>query len=83
LKGIRSEIWHGFYSSNRPPEKEQEFDRRKHELCAAAEAQLAEFRVFAARVTTAPRLLERLEAAIMATLYAISRRPSRSFPTGA
>ena len=65
-RGVRKEIWHGWGWT---PEKRRDFEHRKHDLAAAARYQLAAFRVFVADVGTAPRLLERLEAAIMNTLY--------------
>ena len=68
-QGIRREIWHGFWTKKRSAEKQQEYDRRKVELEAVVRTQLTAFRVFAAIVDTRPRLLERLEAAIMNNLY--------------
>jgi hypothetical protein len=68
-RGIRSEVWHGFWMRKRNPEKQQEYDRRRLELNAAAQAQLATFRILVADVDPLPRLLERLEAGIMNCLY--------------
>jgi hypothetical protein len=68
-RGIRSEVWHGFWMRKLSPEKPQEYDRRRLELNAAAQAQLATFRIFVAAVDPLPRLLERLEAGIMNCLY--------------
>lgn len=64
--GIRKEMWHGWGWT---PEKRKVYAERKVELETAAHRQLAAFRVFVADVDTAPRFLERLEAAIMNTLY--------------
>ena len=47
-RGIRCEVWHGFWTRKRSPEKQQEYDRRRLELETAAQRQLAAFRVFAA-----------------------------------
>ena len=68
-QGIRKEIWHGFWTKKRSEEKQREYERRKSELEAVAQTQLATFRVFTAMVDTKPRFLERLEAAIMNSLY--------------
>lgn len=65
-RGVREEIWHGWGWT---PEKRRLYERRKRDLVAAARHQLAAFRVFVADIGTAPRLLERIEAAIMNTLY--------------
>ena len=64
--GRRVEIWHGWGWT---PEKISSFERRKEEIVGAAQRQMAGFRVFVADVGTAPRVLERLEAAIMNRLY--------------
>ena len=67
-KGTREEVWHGWSWS---PEKREAFQRRKPEIMAALEKQLAGFCVFVADVGTEPRILERLEAAIMNTMYSL------------
>ena len=64
--GVRKEIWHGWGWT---PEKRKDYEECKGNLVAAARRQLAAFRVFVTDVGTAPRLLERLEAAIMNALY--------------
>ncbi|SDD77566.1 hypothetical protein [Desulfuromonas thiophila] len=64
--GIRKEIWHGWGWT---PEKRRDYEERRSDLVVSARRQLAAFRVFVADVGTVPRLLERLEAAIMNTLY--------------
>lgn len=45
------------------------FEKRADEIRAAAKKQLARCRVFVAPIGAVPRVLERLEAAIMAVLY--------------
>jgi len=65
-RGVRREIWHGWGWTD---EKRQEYERRREELVEAARRQLAAFCVFVAHVGTGPRVLERLEAAIMNALY--------------
>jgi hypothetical protein len=64
--GIRKEIWHGWeYARNH----RAEFEERKSEILNAVRKQLAGFRIFVADIGTEPRILERLEAAIMNNLY--------------
>lgn len=65
-RGVRKEIWHGWGWTS---EKSGDYEQRKCVLVAAGRRQLAAFRVFVADIGTAPRLLERIEAAIMNTLY--------------
>jgi hypothetical protein len=65
-RGVREEIWQGWGWT---PEKRRDYEERKDDLVAAARRQLTAFRVFVADVETTPRVLERLEAAIMNTLY--------------
>lgn len=67
--GKRVEIWHGFWTRTHPEEKHKEYEQRTDELAAAAQQQMASFAVFTAAVGTAPRILERFEAAIMESLY--------------
>lgn len=67
--GLRKEIWHGFFTKKRPPEKEKEFLRRKDEIEEAVENQLSKFRVFVAPLARETRVLKRFEAAIMNCLY--------------
>lgn len=68
-QGIRKEIWHGFWTKERSPEKQKDYESRRDEITDAAREQLSAFRVFVAQVEPAPRILERLEAAIMNELY--------------
>ena len=65
-QGVRREIWHGWGWS---PEKRAEFEDRKSTILDAVRKQLAGFRIFVADVGVQPRILERLEAAIMSSLY--------------
>lgn len=65
-RGVRKEIWHGWGWT---PEKRRDYEQHKRDLVVGARRQLAAFRVFVADVGTAPRLLERIEAAIMIALY--------------
>jgi hypothetical protein len=64
--GVRKEIWHGWGWT---PDKRNEYERRKSELLEAARKQLSEFHIFVADVGTEPRILERIEGAIMYILY--------------
>lgn len=69
-KGIRQEVWHGWGWT---PAKRDNFEEQKSAILTAVERQLAGFRIFVASIGNEPRLLERLEAAIMNNLY---RQPS-------
>jgi len=68
--GTRREIWHGFWMKERPAERMAEFAARRPAIGEAVERQLTGFRVFVADVGTRPRVLERIEAAVMNHLYA-------------
>lgn len=74
--GRRCEIWHGWGWT---PEKRTAFEQRVDEIQAAARKQLASCRIFVAPIGAVPRVLERLEAAIMAMLYA-QEDPFSSLP---
>jgi hypothetical protein len=80
-QGVRAELWHGFWMKKRSTEKQKDFELRQVEIVNAARKQLSAFRVFVARVAPMPRVLERLEAAIMKALYTstgpISEIPDR------
>ncbi len=65
-QGVRREIWHGWGWS---PAKRMEYDERRALLVEAACRQLEGFRIFVTYIGTEPRILERLEAAIMNHLY--------------
>ena len=65
-QGIRDLVWQGWGWN---PEKREDFEKRKQEILDAVDKQLAGFRIFIADVGTEPRILERLEAAIMNRLY--------------
>lgn len=65
-KGVRREIWHGWGWT---PAKREEFEARKSSIMTAVQKQLLGFHIFVADIGNEPRLLERLEAAIMYCLY--------------
>ena len=66
-QGKRIEHWHGWGWN---PDKRAEYADRRTELQSRALEQLRGFRVFAAAPLTEPRLLERVEAAVMKSVYA-------------
>lgn len=65
-RGERKEVWHGWGWTEA---KKIEFEKRRPEIMDAAHKQLAGLRIFVADVGTERRVLERMEAAIMALLY--------------
>lgn len=65
-RGIRQEVWHGWGWTE---EKRAEFALRKVQIADATQQQLSAFRLFVADIGTQPRVLERLEAAVMNALY--------------
>ncbi len=68
--GFRKQVWHGFWmTKKRSREKLAEYNERQTEIQKAVNKQLAGFRIFVANIGTKPRILERLEAAIMENLY--------------
>jgi hypothetical protein len=67
-EGARREIWHGFWMKQRPSERVALFEAHRDEIIASARRQLASFRVFMTGMKQ-PRILERLEAAVMNHLY--------------
>ena len=68
--GFRKEVWHGFWmSKERPREKLAEYKKEQLKIQEAVREQLAGFRIFAANIGTNKRIRERLESAIMETLY--------------
>jgi hypothetical protein len=68
--GFRKEVWHGFWmTKQRPQAKLAEYKERQPEIQKAVRKQLAGFLIFTAAIGTRPRILERLEAAIMEALY--------------
>ena len=68
--GFRKEVWHGFWMmKKRPRKKHAEYKKQQLQIQEAVRKQLAGFRIFAANIGTKPRILERLEAAIMENLY--------------
>lgn len=66
---VRKEIWQGFWTGERTPELLADYKRREEDIQRAAHSEMEGFRVFAADVGTQERTLERIEAAIMNTLY--------------
>ena len=64
--GIRDEIWHGWEWSDA---KRVEFANRRDEIEVAARRQLAGFRIFVADFPERPRIIERVEAAVMQAVY--------------
>lgn len=64
--GVRKEIWHGWGWS---PEKRAKFKKRKLKILEAVRKQLEGFRIFVADLGAEERILERIEASIMNTLY--------------
>lgn len=68
--GFRKEVWQGFWKKKqRPREKLAEYEERKLQIQDAVRRLLAGFRIFAPDIGTMRRTLERLEAAIMESLY--------------
>jgi len=68
-RGVRKEIWHGMWAGHNSEERKAEFIQRDSELQEVAREQMAAFRIFVAEVSEA-RIPERIESAIMQTLYA-------------
>ena len=65
-QGIRKEIWHGWGWTL---EKRAEFEKHKSLIEDATEKMLTGYRIFVTNIGTQPRILERLEAAIILNLY--------------
>ncbi|MFH1112913.1 MAG: hypothetical protein V1792_03245 [Pseudomonadota bacterium] len=68
-RGVRNEIWHGFWFGQRSTEKQKEYSNRSEEIRSAAHELLINYRIFLAPVEPVKRLPERIEAAIMDNLY--------------
>ena len=64
--GQRVEVWHGWGWT---PEKREDFERQQAIILAATRKQLEGFRIFVAAIGNQPRILDRLEGAIMNSLY--------------
>ncbi len=64
--GVRKEIWHGWGWTDA---KRADFSTRRESIVAAARRQLSAFRIFAAEFSNEPRLIERVEAAVMNSVY--------------
>lgn len=69
-RGERKKVWPGFWFRKRLPEMEQDYLHRAPEISAARGDLLSAYRVFVAPLAPEPRVLERIEAAIMGALYA-------------
>lgn len=67
--GIRTEIWHGMWAGHDSDERKAEFASREEELQDVAREHMAAFKIFAAEVPDV-RIQHRMEAALMAALYA-------------
>lgn len=67
--GIRNEIWRGFWFKKKLVEDKFEYENRSNEIRMATYNLLSNYRVFVAAIEPTPRLLERIEAAIMNSLY--------------
>jgi len=65
-KGIRKEIWHGWDYARK---HRKEFQGKKARILRAVQKQLAAFCIFIAETSEKSRFPERLEAAIMNSLY--------------
>lgn len=76
-RGIRKEVWHGWGYARAHP---GELARRQASIVAAANEELAAFRIFVAALPDRePRFLERLQAAIQENLYS-QDEPFRDLP---
>lgn len=62
---MASVVWKGWEWTEA---KRQEYAQRQDEFQTAAHRQMAAFRIFTSDIGTRPRILERLEAAIMTAL---------------
>jgi hypothetical protein len=69
-RGHRVEIWHGSFGKKLTPERRRDFNERREEIRRAAQEQIGRFRVFVGPVRPDRRLLARMEAGVMDSLYA-------------
>ncbi len=70
-RGERKKVWPGFwYSKQRRQALEQEYSQRSSEIARALDELLSSYRVLVAPLPPERRLLQRVEGAIMAALYA-------------
>ena len=67
-QGIRKEIWHGLWAGYNSDKRKAEFVRRKDELQNVANEQMSALKIFVAKINK-KRLQQRIEAAIVQTLY--------------
>ncbi len=70
-QGKKIKIWPGFWMKKDRKHLEKEFFAREAEIKKSIQCQLSEYRIFLSEVPATPRLLERLEAAIMNHLYSL------------
>lgn len=68
-RGQREVVWPGFWFGHRSVSAEREYAEREPAIQAATERLLAVYRLFLAPIEASPRLLQRVEAAIMNSLY--------------
>ncbi|MCC5877203.1 MAG: hypothetical protein JJU11_13360 [Candidatus Sumerlaeia bacterium] len=69
-RGRRVEIWHGSFGKKLSSERAADFEERREEIQRAAARQITSFRVFVGPLQRERRLLARIEAGIMDSLYA-------------
>lgn len=70
-RGQRRKIWPGFWTrKDRAPSLMEDYETRAEEIRAATDRWLRGYRVFVAPVATTRRILARIEAGIMNSLYA-------------
>jgi hypothetical protein len=68
--GVRTKVWPGFWFKSRSAEMQRAYEARADEIRHAAADLLANYRIFVAPMPPMARVLERIEAAIMYSLYA-------------
>jgi hypothetical protein len=77
-EGKRKVVWPGFwFTKNIPPEQIEEYKNRRDEIKEATDDFLSNYRLFIAELPQSQRLLERIEAAIMFNLYAMTGPESK------
>jgi hypothetical protein len=70
-RGERRKVWPGFWTrKRRAPSLVEDYETRGEEIKAATDRWLRGYRVFVAPLATTRRMLMRIEAAIMGSLYA-------------
>ena len=68
-RGVRQKIWPGFWFAKRAPAMQQRYERSAAEINDALQELLSTYRIFVAPLAPVPRVLERIETAIMNALY--------------